>query len=81
MARKALKAPKLPKAPEQYNRFPINAAERLRLRQHHAKYPRIKQAELAIWFHEQFGHPISQVTVSGSLSDKFKDLDDPTKRI
>ncbi|KAG5993082.1 hypothetical protein E4U52_002297 [Claviceps spartinae] len=48
MARKALKAPK------QYKRFPINAAERLRLRQQHAKYPRIKQAELAIWFYEQF---------------------------
>lgn len=75
MARKALKAPK------QYKRFPINAAERLRLRQHHAKYALIKQAELAIWFYEQFGHLISQATVSGSLSDKFKDLDDPTKRI
>ncbi|KAG5959435.1 hypothetical protein E4U58_005004 [Claviceps cyperi] len=42
-------APKAPKAPKKYKRVPINAAERLGLRQHHAKYPRLKQAELATY--------------------------------
>ncbi|KAG6236929.1 hypothetical protein E4U25_003225 [Claviceps purpurea] len=56
MAPKAPKAPKvrkIPKAPKSYARVPINAAQRMALRKHHAKYPRIKQADLRIWFREQ----------------------------
>ncbi|KAG6107694.1 hypothetical protein E4U13_006853, partial [Claviceps humidiphila] len=72
-------APKAPNAHKKYKRVP--STERLGLRRYREKKPHLKQAALAACFKEKYGHSVSQATVSESLSFKFKDLYDPTKRV
>ncbi|KAG6121837.1 hypothetical protein E4U14_000993 [Claviceps sp. LM454 group G7] len=44
-----------------------------------SQHPGLKQNLLAEWFQEKFKYPLSPASISESLSDKFKELDDPTK--
>ncbi|GAB7352577.1 hypothetical protein MBLNU459_g2961t1 [Dothideomycetes sp. NU459] len=56
-------------------RIGITNAQRAALRRHAHTNPRLRQAQLAAWFESEFGHKVSQGTVSESLSSKFLDLD------
>lgn len=57
-------------------RSAFSDAERQALRQYYfSQKPRPSQRALITWFHENHGRKISQSTVSESLSDRYKHLD------
>ncbi|KAG6300191.1 hypothetical protein E4U09_007331, partial [Claviceps aff. purpurea] len=60
-------------------RHKITVAQRRALRNYHAQFPAVSQSSLALWFDNQFGHRPTQGTISESLSDTFKALDDTTR--
>lgn len=53
----------------------ITATQRIELRQYARIHPRLRQAQLAAWFTDKY-HPITQATVSESLSSKYKELEE-----
>lgn len=56
-------------------RIGITNAQRAALRRHARTHPRLRQVQLAEWYESEFGHKISQGTISESLSSRFLDLD------
>ena len=60
-------------------RRPISDEQRGALRRwYQRQHPKPRQSEAARWFETQFGHRITQSTVSESLSDRFTYLDTPS---
>ncbi|KAG5960032.1 hypothetical protein E4U57_000329 [Claviceps arundinis] len=73
-------APTTPKSPvKKSKRIRITNGQRLALRKHHKQFPHKKQTQLAEWFRDQFNNRPSPGTISESLSDKYKHLEDLTK--
>lgn len=56
-------------------RHQITTAERSALRKYAQNHPQIRQIQLQEWFQSQFGHYLSQGTISDSLSTRFQILD------
>lgn len=56
----------------------ISRDERRELRRYRQSRKHLTQNALIVWFHDRFGRRINQSTVSDSLSDKYKYLDDIT---
>ncbi|KAG6021727.1 hypothetical protein E4U40_005103, partial [Claviceps sp. LM458 group G5] len=57
-------APRTPAATDaKRKRVPITIGQRQALRKHHAKFPALKQAELAAWFQRQYGHCPTQGSI------------------
>lgn len=59
-------------------RLAITTEQRCELRRHAKACPHLRQPQLASWFEDQYGHRISQATVSESLSSRFQHLDGDT---
>lgn len=56
-------------------RIGITNSQRAALRRHARDHPRLRQAQLAAWYETEYGHKLSQGTISESLSNRFTELD------
>lgn len=57
----------------------ITASQRLALRSYAQQNPQLRQHQLKDWFETEFQRTITQPTISESLSNRFKHLDNQVR--
>jgi hypothetical protein len=60
---------------EKKRRHAINERQRQLIRRHAQRNPLLRQTDLAVWASTELGHPVSQSTISESLSKRYDYLD------